>query len=122
MTASLLSPQNNRTAVYETLATIAGSLLGFVITVLSIIIGYSTNVKFDFLKQTDHYKTLWAVLMKTIWALSLATGYMIIGLVFDHDNSTHDIILCISFFPIALAFFRLKTCMWVLEQVIQIVT
>ena len=114
--------QDNRSAVYGTLATIFGSLLGFVITVLSIIIGYSTNAKFEFLKKTKHYKTLWAVLMKTIWALSLATGYMIIGLVFDRDNSTHDVILCLSIYPLALVFFRLKRCIWVLEKVIEIIT
>ena len=114
--------QDNRTAVYGTLAGISGSLLGFVITALSIIIGYSTNAKFDFLKKTAHYKTLWAVLMKTIWALSLATGYMIIGLVFDRDNSTHDIILCFSIYPLALVFFRLKRCIWVIEKVIEIIT
>jgi hypothetical protein len=87
-----------------------------------LIIGYSTNAKFDFLKKTDHYKTLWAILMKTIRALSLATAYMIIGLVFDRDNYTHDIILCIGLFPLALAFFRLKSCIWVLEKVIEIIT
>ena len=75
-----------------------------------------------YFKKTTHYKTLWAILMKTIWALSLATGYMIIGLVFDRDNSTHDIILCLGIYPLALAFFRLKRCIWVLEKVIEIIT
>jgi hypothetical protein len=53
---------------------------------------------------------------------TICTIGMIIGLIFDHDNSTHDIILCISIFPLTLAFFRLKTCIWVLEKVIEIVT
>jgi hypothetical protein len=54
----------NRSAVYGALASIFGSLLGFVITALSIIIGYSANDKLQFLKKTRHYSTLWKVLTK----------------------------------------------------------
>ena len=41
----------NRSAVYGVLASIFGSLLGFVITALSIIIGYSANEKFEILRH-----------------------------------------------------------------------
>lgn len=111
----------NRSAVYGALASIFGSLLGFVITALSVIIGYSTNEKFEFLRKSKHYPTLWKVLLQTIKALSVATIFMIVGLVFDRDNSPHDIILCFCVFAILLSFFRLKRYIWVLENVIYII-
>src|SRR5712692_10055225 len=88
----------NRSVVYGALASIFGTLLGFVITALSIIIGYSANEKFEFLKKSNHYSTLWDVLIKTIRALSLATAAMIIGLVFDRDSSPNNIIFCFCTF------------------------
>ena len=111
----------NRSTVYGAIASILGSLLGFVITALSIIIGYSTNEKFEFLKSTKHYFTLWKVLLDTIKALSIATAAMIVGLIFDRDTYPHDLILCFCVFTIFLSVFRLKRCVWVLENVIHII-
>jgi hypothetical protein len=111
----------NRSAVYGTLAQIFGSLLGFVITALSIIIGYSTNEKFEFLRKSKHYPTLWKVLISTIKALSAATVVMVVGLVFDRDSSPQPLILCFCVFTTLLSLFRLRSCLWVLENVILIV-
>lgn len=111
----------NRSVVYGALASIFGTLLGFVITALSIIIGYSANEKFEFLKKSKHYSTLWEVLIKTIKALSLATAAMIIGLVFDRDSSPNNIIFCFCTFAALLTLLRLWSCIWVLENVIRII-
>lgn len=111
----------NRSAVYGALATIFGSLLGFVITALSIIIGYSANEKLEFLRKSKHYPTLWKVLLSTIRALSIATVVMIIGLVIDRDSSPNNLILCFCVFTTLLSLFRLRRCIWVLENVIQII-
>lgn len=114
--------KGNRSAVYGTMASIFGSLLGFVITALSIIIGYSTNEKFEFLRKSKYYSTLWDILLSTIKALSVTTASMIIGLVFDRDSSPRDYILCFCVVTILLSLFRLKSCIWVLENVIRIIT
>lgn len=117
---SILS--GNRSAVYGTLASIFGALLGFVITALSIIIGYSTSDKFEFLRKSKAYPTLWKVLISTIKALGFATAAMLLGLVFDRDTSPQPLILCLCVFAILLSLVRLKRCMWVLENVIGIIT
>lgn len=111
----------NRSAMYGTLAQISGALLGFVITALSIIIGYSTSEKFDFIRQSRHYSTLWKVLLSTIKVLSFTTAWLIIGLVFDRDKSPVDAILCFSLFFLLLSGFRLSSCLWVFENVIAII-
>lgn len=113
--------KENRSAVYGALAGISGTLLGFVITALSIIIGYSASEKFEFLKKSKHYATLWEVLIKTIRALSLATIAMIIGLIFDRDNSPNNIIFCFCVFTALLSLLRIWSCIWVLENVIRII-
>jgi hypothetical protein len=111
---------DNRSAVYGALAQIFGSLLGFVIAALSIIIGYSTNEKFEFLRKSKHYPTLWKVLIRTIRALSLATLMMVAGLILDRDSAPQHLILCACVFATLLSLFRLRSCLWVLENVILI--
>src|SRR5260370_626069 len=111
----------NKSAVYGTLASIFGALLGFAITVLSVIIGYSTNEKFQFLRKAKHYSTLWKILLSTIKALSAATIVMILGLVFDRDSSPHHLILSFSVLITLLSIFRLARCIWVLENVVNII-
>ncbi len=111
----------NRGAIYGTLASILGSLLGFVITALSIIIGYSTSDKFEFLRKAKPYPTLWEVLLSTIKFLSLATISMIVGLIFDRDSSPNNFILCFCVFTVVISLLRLKRCLWVLENVVHIV-
>jgi hypothetical protein len=111
----------NRGAVYGTLAAIFGALLGFVITTLSIIIGYLPNERFDFLRQSPHFPTLGKVLISTIRVLSVATIMMVVGLIFDRDSAPQHLILCLSVFIIILALFRLWRCIWVLENVIKII-
>lgn len=111
----------NRSAVYGTLASILGALLGFVITALSIIIGYTTNEKFEFIRSSRHYFTLWRVLLSTIKALSLATAAMVVGLIFDRDTSPQNWILCVCVFTILFSLFRLRRCIWILENVIHII-
>jgi uncharacterized membrane protein YwzB len=114
--------KGNRSAIYGTLAAIFGSLLGFVITALSIIVGYSTSERFDFLRKSKHYHTLWDILINTIRVLSVSTIVMVIGLIFDRDNSPQYLILCCGVFVAALSLFQLWNCLWVLERVIRIIT
>lgn len=113
--------KGNRSAVYATLAQISGSLLGFVIAALSIIIGYSTSEKFDFLRKSEHYPTLWKVLLSTIRVLSLTTICMIIGLIFDRDAFPIDTILCISVYCLLLSCFRIYSCLWIIENVVYLI-
>ena len=88
---------------------------------MSIIIGYSANEKLEFLRKTKHYDTLWEVLLKTIKALSVATGAMIVGLVLGRDSSPNNLIFCVCAFTILLSMLWLWRCIWVLENVIHII-
>ncbi len=112
----------NRSAIYGALSAIFGSLLGFVITALSIIVGYSTSERFDFLRKSKHYHTLWDILINTIRVLSVSTIVMVISLIFDRDSSPQYLIFCGSVFVATLSLFQLWNCLWVLERVIRIIT
>jgi len=112
----------NRTAIYSTLATIFGSLLGFVITATSIIIGFSASEKLSIVKNSKHYKTLWKVFSSTIRALSFAVVIAFLSLILDRDNRPCSILLFFMFFTLFFSLVRIWRTIWVLENIIEIIT
>jgi hypothetical protein len=112
----------NRSSIYGTAASIFGSLLGFVITATSIVLGFSTSDRLKVIRDSQQFNTLWRVFSKTIWALGLATATTFLALIFDRDSNPIPVLLFASFFGITLSSFRLLRAIWVLENVIALIT
>jgi hypothetical protein len=112
----------NRQTLYGTLAALFGSLLGFTITSVSIVLGASASEKLEIIRKSKHYKDLWDVFKAAIKTLALATIFALLGLVFDKDTNSVDFFLYINLFTTLLSIFRLGRCIWVLENIIFIIT
>jgi hypothetical protein len=112
----------NRAAVYGALASIWGSLLGFTITAVSIVLGFAASERMAIMRSSDHYETLWRVFTLAIRVLGLATVAALIGLVYDRDSAPHPWALLLCAVTTVLAIMHLMNCVWVLEQVVRIVT
>jgi len=112
----------NRAAVYGTLASIFGSLLGFVITAASIVLGFSGSESLSIVRASKHYPTLWRVFTASIRALAFATVISVIALVADRDSQPNRAILCFLLFAVVLAALRVSRCVWVMEQIILLVS
>jgi predicted permease len=109
--------------IYGVLAQIYASLLGFVITVVSIILGYSTNPRLAILRSSRHYNDLWRTFKSAIRALSLATLTSLLGLVFQKNDALPlRIALYPCVFATILSCLRLGRCIWILNGVIAVVT
>ncbi len=113
---------DNRSDIYSTLAAIFGSLLGFTITAVSIVLGYSTSDRLAVVRESTHYPLMWRVFTSAIKALALATISALIGLIVDRDSAPFYPVFYFNILASTLASFRLTRCVWVLENVIQIVT
>lgn len=114
--------KGNRPAIYGTAASIFGSLLGFVITATSIVLGFSASERLRVVRDSKQYTTLWKVFSSTIRALGLATITAFLALVFDRDSHQVSWLLYATFFGAILSFFRLLRTIWVLENVISLIT
>ena len=119
MVATLL--EGNRGAVYGTLASILGALLGFAITTVSIVIAFSTERSLMRLRASNQYSTLWNVLTSTIRWLGFATVASLFALILDRDRAPEPGALYLCVFAVAVAVARLARTAWVLENVIRIV-
>jgi hypothetical protein len=111
----------NRGAIYGALASVFGSLLGFAITAVSVVIGFASHDRLAIIRQSRHYPTLWRVFFAAIRALGLATLVALAGLVLDRDNHPRDWVLYVTIFASFLAILRVARCAWVLENVIELV-
>jgi hypothetical protein len=113
--------KGNRSAIYGALATIFGSLLGFVITAVSIVLGFSTSDRLAFVRRSKHYPALWRSFTDAIRVLGVATLTTLAALIFDRDNYQSYNIVYIGFFFSTWAIVLLCRSIWALENVVTLV-
>ena len=114
--------KSNRAPIYGTLATIFGTLLGFIITAASIVLGFSGSGRMQVVRQSRHYPMLWKVFFSATRALGLATLVALVALIFDRDSNPISWLMFALFFCSMLVFFRVARAIWVLENVIKVVS
>ena len=112
----------NRGSVYGTLASIFGSLLGFTITAASIVLGFSSSPRLRTIRNSRHYPTLWEVFGATIRALGLSTVISLAALIVDRDTTPNHWVLYAVVFAVLLSSVRIVRTIWVLENIIALIT
>jgi hypothetical protein len=108
--------KGNRAGIYGTLASIFGSLLGFVIASVSIVIGFAGSEKLAILRSSKHYSDLWRVFTSATRALGITTIVALAGLVFDRDAHPKTFLLALCLTSLILSVFSIARCIWVLDN------
>jgi hypothetical protein len=119
-TNALLS--GNRAALYGTTASISGSLLGFVITSTSIVIGFSASDRLAVVRESQQYPMLWKIFSATIRALAAATTVALLCLLLDRDSAPFPSLVVLLVLFVLLSLLRLARTVWALEHIIMLVT
>ncbi|EHM02912.1 hypothetical protein HMPREF9946_00656 [Acetobacteraceae bacterium AT-5844] len=114
--------QGNRSALYGAIASIFGSLLGFIITATSIVLGFSSSERLAVVRESKQYGALWKTFISTIRSLAFATITALVCLLIDRDNNTSRTLLAIMFFLFILSLFRVARSIWAMENIILLVT
>lgn len=112
----------NRGAIYGTLASILGALLGFVVTTLAILLTFADSPRLSVLRQSRHYETLWKVFVSNIRTLGLATTAVLAALLVDRDSSPQHVLQVAVVWTLSLAILRVARAAWILEQFVMLVT
>lgn len=108
----------NKGDIYSLLASVAGTLLGFIITGVSVILAFSESEKLKILKKSKHYKTIFVVYFSTIRWLALTTVISIIWIFTDYFMVTSFYLLTWS---VLVSSLRIGRCVWILESIVEIV-
>lgn len=111
-----------RADVYRTTATISGTLLGFLIAVASLVMSFVSTERLTLLRTSKHYPAMWETFFQTTRVLGALTVTSLVCLVFDKDGGSLPwlVVPFVLFFSLSLA--RLLRVIWILEQIIGIVS
>lgn len=112
--------KNNRGAIYSAFASIFGSLLGFVITSISIVLVVAGDSRFALVRGSAHYRTLWDVFTSSVRALAVATIAALFGLIVDRDDAPWRSVQIVVVGTAVLASLRVFRCIWVLELIVKV--
>jgi hypothetical protein len=81
------SLHDRRATFYATLASITGSLLGFVITSISVVATAIQSDRFAPVRDSRHYPKLWQALFGSVRALAAATVVALLAVLIDQDKT-----------------------------------
>ena len=96
------------------------TLLGFIITGISILIAFLEAPQMRLIKKSKQYTNLFKIYTSAIKHLGLLTIFSIIGILVD-DPTISVIIFYLVIFFIITSTLRTWRCLWVLEQFIRII-
>lgn len=110
----------SRAALYGATASISGSLLGFIVTAVSIIMAFSDSPQLRYVRQSSHYRTIFKVFVGAIWALGFTTIISLVALLWDRDQGPKVGFTYFAFWAVVLSATRVAECVWVLDRMIRL--
>lgn len=114
--------KSNRAAIYALVASVAGSLLGFVLTGVAILLALADTSKLGILTTSPHYKTIYTTYMTTVRAFGLTTFIGFLCLLLENGPTPRSWAVYLTLWASILCVFRLGRCIWILEKIIGIAT
>ena len=110
----------NRTGIYTSIAQISGSLLGFIIATVTIILGIGEIPGMEILRTSKHFGTLFSVYFNAIRVLALTTVWALVSLVFDTQSDPKPIMTCVVLWTVILSIRYVQRCVWILKRLIML--
>jgi len=114
--------KSNQAALYGTLATIWGALLGFAIASTSIILSYGEGSRMKAVTEHASYAQLGNVLRLVNPVLAVATLAALGALLLDRDSNSNHIARDLVFTTSLLAVLSLARTIWILDNIVRIAT
>ncbi len=112
----------NRSVLYGTIASIAGSLLGFSIAAVTIVLTVVQSPRLHLVRASKHYGKLWNTYHSTIWWLGATTVAGLVSLAVDRDNGPVLGVTAILALCVGTSGLRVLNAIWILEQIIRVAT
>jgi hypothetical protein len=104
---------------YTLLTTISGTLLGFVITGVAILLVFPSSERLKELRKSKHFKTIYDVYFSSIKFLALTLIFSFIGFLCDENFIL--LIFYIVIWLTIISILRIWRCYWILKNIIDIV-
>jgi hypothetical protein len=106
--------------LYGAVASIAGALLGFLITTVALLQGIVAAEGFRRLRASDQYPTLWRVFHLAIRVLAVSCALSLIALLVDRDAKPVPQLFYLVVWVVFESAALVGRGIWVLERVLRI--
>jgi hypothetical protein len=112
---------NERSGLYTTLLTVEATLLGFIVAVLAIVLGYAQASRFEIVRQSRHWSALFGSYTRAMRWAAYATASFLIGLLADRDSDPHPVVTALCACTLLISVAVLARMLWVTEHVVRVV-
>ena len=112
----------NRTNIYRTVATLSVTLLGFSLAAASFALNSTSSPRLTVLHQSPHYPTLWKTFFQTVHILGALALTSLVCMIWDRDCAPNTLLLIPFTLFAGLSTIRLARVIWILEQIIGLVS
>lgn len=112
---------DSRQALYSVTATIAGAILGFVITGVAIIIGLGDEKSLSKLKRSKYHIQIYEAYFKAIIYLAITTFLGITGIII-HKESINLWLFYANLWGILISVISVSRCIYFLKMIVKIIT
>jgi hypothetical protein len=113
---------NQRNGLYTTLLTVEATLLGFIIAVLAIVLGYAQADRFKIVRDSRHWHALFGSYTRAMRWSAYATASLLAGLLIDRDQDPHPTVTVFCVASLLMASTFLARMLWITERVVRVVT
>jgi hypothetical protein len=113
--------ENRRGVVYPAIVGLEGTILGFVIASLTIVIGYVNSPRFAILKGTRHWEGIFVAFAGGAKWTAGALVFALAALFFDRDSAPNTPLSMMLFISALLAAVRVGRVLYVTEKVVKVI-
>lgn len=110
-----------RDGLYTTLLTVEATLLGFIVAILTIVLGYAQASRFEIVRQSRHWQALFRSYTRAMRWSAYATASFLIGLLADRDSDPHLVVSALCAATLLMSVAVLSRMLWITERVVQVV-
>ena len=110
-----------RESVYRVMIGVSASLMGFSLTVISVVLGFSSHKRLALLRENEHYATLWKTFFGAVSALGSILLCALVALLLDRDASPVVGLEIALAGLCVLAILRLYRSVWILRQLVDLI-
>jgi len=112
---------NQRGDLYTTLLTVEATLLGFIVAILAIVLGYAQASRFEIVRRSSHWTSLFEAYTRAMRWSAYATALFLIGLLGDRDSSPHPVVTALCMAGLLMSAAVPARILWVTERVVWVV-
>jgi hypothetical protein len=113
--------RDRRGDVYPAVVGLEGTILGFVLAALTIVLGYANSPRFEPLRQTRHWEAVFRAYTRAAKWTAVALVYGLVVLMFDTDSAPNSPLSLMLLLTSLLAAIRVARVLYITEGVVRVV-